>query len=255
MAFPQYVQKQQLSPVELPLIHTTECFRFESIVTSGRLSTSSCPVFGESLLYTFYGRPAYRDTSKHHPVCDISFYPVCFVFTPGTLFRLAKRLFPFDSGASQLGLYEPAISAGNAIRQYELAAAAETARRIVKCFFTVDTGYLSNAPVQGMKFEDGDADVDSYYKLICGGAASECDDRRSAIEVQLGSDLDLGDRILMAIVLPLHYLEDAVLRHTIMTVWGAQPITYFTVSGTRPTEYHMVIGQKVFEFYKDRSLI
>lgn len=191
----------------------------------------------------------------HHPVHDISFYPVCFIFTPGTLFSLAKRLFPFDSGSSQRGFYEPSISAGSAIKRYELAPAAETARRIVKCFFAAETGYLSNTPLQGMTFKDGDADVESYYKLICGGGASECDDRCSAIEVQLGSDLDLRARLLMAVVLPLHYLEDRVLRHTIMNVWGAQPITYFTVSGTRPTEYHMVIGQKVRDFYEERSLI
>jgi hypothetical protein len=214
-----------------------------------------CSVFKEPLLYTFYGRPAYRDSSGVLPVRDVSFYPICFVFKPGALFGHAKRLYPFDTGASQKGLFEPDVKTSDALVTYELLAAAEIARRIVRCFFDLDQDYLSGKPKDGMTFDPADGDVDSYYRLIRGGGAAECDDRCSAIEVQVGNDLDLHLPILMAVVLPTHFLDDPVLRNTILRQWMAQPLTYYADLGMRPLEFHGVVRHLVRQFYKESSLI
>jgi hypothetical protein len=101
--FSDYIQKQEMVPNELPMVHTTEYFRLPSIQSSNTLQASACKVFGEPLLYFFYGRPAYRDASQTSPTRDVGFYPICFVFRPGTIAKGAKRLYPFDSGASQSG--------------------------------------------------------------------------------------------------------------------------------------------------------
>ncbi len=94
----------------------------------------------------FYGRPAYRDVSQTAPVRDIGLFPVCFVFEPGALFANAKRVFPFDTGPSQKGLYEPDVLAVDALTKYEVTASIESARRIVRCFFDVDAECYLNQP-------------------------------------------------------------------------------------------------------------
>jgi hypothetical protein len=137
------------------------------------------------------------------------------VFKRGAIFRHAKRVFPFDTGGSQKGLYEPAVKATSALGAYELLPTVESARRLVKGFFDIDQGYLSNKPKGGMTFDPAEADVNSYYQLIHGSRATECDDRCSTIEVQLADDLDLRREILMAVVLPTHFLDDSLLRKTI----------------------------------------
>jgi hypothetical protein len=164
-------------------------------------------------------------------------------------------MFPFDSGASQNGLYEPEVMAKDALATYELIATAESARRVVKCFFDVDPDYLSNKPKDGLHFGPTEKEVDSYYQLIRGGGHPDCDDRRSAIEVQLADDLDLRGDILMAVVLPIHFLDDPSLRKTIGAVWKAQPLTYYADIGMRPLEFHGAVRQLVRQFYVESSVI
>jgi hypothetical protein len=253
-AFSDYVQKQTMAPEELPMVHTTEYFRLPSIQSSNTLQTSACKIFGESLLYFFYGRPAYRDASQISPTRDMGFYPICFVFRPGTIAKGAKRMYPFDSGASQSGLYEPAIERTAALVDYPVLAVIESARRIVSCFFETDEQYLSNKPRPGMHFSAAESDVHSYYKLINGGGDPACDDRYSAIEIQIAGCIDIPPNI-MAVVLPTSFLEDDALKHTILSVWRAQPLTYSADIGMRPIEYHGTIRHLIREFYRREGLL
>jgi hypothetical protein len=211
-AFSDYVQKQIASSVELPMVHTTEYFRLASIKTGSILQLTACDVFNEPLLYFFYGRPAYRDASQTHPVRDIGFYPICFVFRPGTICKKVKRLYPFDTGAAHAGLYEPEIARANALADYSVVTAIENARKIVSGFFETEEQYLSNKPKSGLHFSSSESDAQSYYELITGGGDADCDDRRSAVEIQIADSLDLRQGI-MAIVLPTCFLEDKDLQN------------------------------------------
>jgi hypothetical protein len=238
-----------MAPAELPAVHTTEFFRLTAVQSSNALQASVCKVFKEPLLYFFYGRPAYRDSSQVTPTRDIGFYPICFIFRPGAISKQAKRVYPFDTGASQRGLYEPAIKRADALPGYPVPTMIESARRIVSCFFETDDRYLSNSPIAGLRFLPTEAEAESYYRLINGGGDPNCDDRSSAIEIQLEECLDVG-QALVAIVLPTCFLEDDNLRRTVLSVWRAQPLTYDADIGTRPLEYHGVIRHLVRRFYR-----
>jgi hypothetical protein len=253
-SFSDYVQKEAMAPAELPMVHTTEYFRLASIQTSNTLQANTCMIFKEPLLYFFYGRPAYRDASQTTPTRDVGFYPICFVFRPDTIGKKAKRLYPFDTGASQSGLYEPAIKRTQAIADYPVPAVAESARKIVRCFFDTDEQYLSNKPKPGLSFSPAEDTVKSYYDLINGGGDPNCDDRYSAVEIQIAASLDIRLDI-MAIVLPTCFLEDATLASTILKAWGAEPLTYDADVGMRPIEFHGVIRQKIREFYRREGLL
>jgi hypothetical protein len=253
-SFSDYVQKAAMAPAELPLVHTTEYFRLAAIRMSNTLQATACKIFKEPLLYFFYGRPAYRDTSQTLPTRDIGFYPICFVFRPDTIGKKAKRLYPFDTGASQSGLYEPAIKGADAIADYSVLAAAESARKIVHCFFDTDEQYLSNKPKPGLSFSPTENAAKSYYDLINGGGDPKCDDRYSAVEIQIADSVDVSLDI-MAVALPTCFLEDAELARTVLKVWGAEPLTYNADIGMRPIEFHGVIRQKIREFYQRAGLL
>src|SRR3546814_17806845 len=45
---------------QLGLTHVTDCARLSGLVASRKLEPRLCDVYGEPLVYLFYGRPAYR---------------------------------------------------------------------------------------------------------------------------------------------------------------------------------------------------
>jgi hypothetical protein len=240
--------------IELPLVHTTEYFRLSSIQATNTLQTSNCKVFKEPLLYFFYGRPAYRDSSQIAPTRDVGFYPICFVFRPGTISKKAKRLYPFDTGASQSGLYEPAIRRTDALVGYQVVAVAENARKIVAGFFETDKQYLSNKPKPDLHFSSADTEAESYYRLINGGGDSACDDRCSAVEIQIAECLDVRQGI-MAVVLPTCFLEDDALANTLTKVWRTRLLTYDADIGMRPIEFHSEVRRLIRHFYRRSRLL
>jgi hypothetical protein len=253
MSFSDYIENHAMAPAELPLVHTTEYFRLASIQASHALQPSSCELFKEPLLYLFYGRPAYRDSSQVAPMRDVSFYPICFVLKPGTVCK-ARRLYPFDSGASQHGLYEPAIKRTEALATYQVLGVVESARRIINSFFETDEQYLSNRPRSGLHFSSTEIEAASYYRLINGGGDPKCDDRCSAVEIQVTECLDIRKDI-MAVVLPTCFLEDAALSNTLLKVWHALPLTYDADIGMRPLEFHGTIRHIVRQFYRESRLL
>ena len=254
MSFSDFVQKQAMTRVELPLVHTTEYLHLNSIQKSHTLAASVCTVFGEPLLYLFYGRPSYRIPGRNNPTRDVGLYPICFVFKPGTVGRKAKRIYPFDSGASQTGLYEPEINRSDALIKYPIAAVIESARKISKYFFDTDERYLSNDPLNGLVFSDGNNEAEAYYKLITGGGNPGCDDRCSAVEIQIAEDLDLRKNIV-AVALPTCFLDDPALLDAVVNQWHAVPLTYDADKGMRPLEFHGTIRHLVRQFYRQSGVL
>jgi hypothetical protein len=254
-SFSDYVQKQAMVSRELPLVHTTEYFRLGSIQASNALQPRDCKVFKEPLLYFFYGRPAYRDASQITPTRDVGFYPICFIFRPGTICKKAKRMYPFDTGASQSGMYVPDINPPEALTDYQLQTAVESARRVVRCFFETDEQYLSNKARAALGFSSAETKPESYYRLINGGGQPGVDDRCSAVEIQIAESLDIGKDALAAVALPLCFLEDKILAKTLVEVWQAQPLTYYADIGMRPLEYHGAIRQLIRGYYRQSGLL
>ncbi len=253
-SFAEYIQKQSLGSQELPLVHTTEYFHLASIQASNMLQTNDCAIFKERLLYFFYGRPAYRVSSQTTPTRDVGFYPICFVFRPATISKKAKRIYPFDTGASQYGLYEPAIKRTEALASYQVLEIVENARKIVGSFFETDEQYLSNKPKCGLRFASNETEVESYFRLINGGGDPGCDDRCSAVEIQIAECIDIRQGII-AVALPTCFLEDGALANTLLKVWRAVPLTYDADKGMRPIEFHGTIRHLIRRFYRQSGLL
>jgi hypothetical protein len=187
------------------------------------------------------------------PIKDVGYCPLSFVFKPDRKFSIA-RMYPFDTGASQKGLYEPEIKANQALQKYHVAAVIESAQKIVHRFFETNDNYLACKPRIGLAFNPTEVDAEAYYKLVKGGGQPECDDRRSAIEVQIADKVSLREH-LMAVVMPTNFLEDTDLRRTLFDEWHAHPLTYDADMGMRPTEFHGNIREMIREYYESWRFI
>jgi hypothetical protein len=213
-----------------------------------------CKVFGESLLYLFYGRASYRDPSNDKPQQGPALLPICLLFRPGTLSQMIKRIYPFDTGASQKELYEPHVQAKDALQKYAVSAAIESARRLVDCFFGTNENYFTGIAKNKLSIASVETEAQALYRLIKKGGDQTCDDRRSAIEVQLAEKADLRQSLL-AVVLPTYFLDDQDLRRTLLDDWRAQPLGYPADVGMRPSEFHGVIRLKIREYYESWGFI
>jgi hypothetical protein len=99
-------------PVPLPIIHVSVARWFASIVARGHLEPRLCSVFGERLVYLFYGGAFYRPSITLTK--NASELPIAFLFEPNVLTTIS-RFYPFDTGALDSGRLGPL---GNRLRPF-----------------------------------------------------------------------------------------------------------------------------------------
>src|ERR1043166_9248953 len=217
---------------ELPLIHTSRCESLTSIAASHTLDPSPCDIFNESLVYLFYGRPAYRSRRGSKYGESIALCPVCLVFKPHTVSRFLHRVFPCDSGAVSKAKFEPELHA-NDLAELEMNPQIASARRLVSLLFTNNNHYFYGRVQSGAIFPDGTVGK-RYHDLLLRSGPSNYDDRKSAIEVQVNQRIALKDQ-LMFVVLPREFLEEEMIKKTIVNTWNCDAVGYPTFCGDAPT--------------------
>lgn len=237
---------------ELPLIHTSRCECLPNIVATHRLDPQPCPVFAESLVYLFYGRPAYRSARGERGGESIALCPVCFVFKPRTVSRNVHRVFPCDTGAVSNDRFVPEILASD-LSGLELEPSIESARRVVNLLFDRNANYFVGRVVSGRSFPTSDI-ATRFYALLQRSGPVDYDDRKSAVEVQANCAIDLKDQLLF-VVLPKEFLEEVAIRDAIINLWNCDPITYPTFLGDAPAQYYSVVRQKVTERFAEAMRI
>jgi hypothetical protein len=247
--FARFVDNHPGMTEELPLVHSTRCEKFLEIAKTRSLAPQPCPVFNEPLLYLFYGRPAYRSKVGTKPSTDIAYCPVCFVFKPYTISAEVIRVFPFDSGASKGGLFEPQVARADT-DNFQLSTTLESARRAASLFFDTNQNFFIGEPRRGLIIPPTEEEALRYYGLISHDGEDDYDDRRSAIEVQASTAISLRD-ILLAVILPLSFLQDADVKKVVVQEWRTYPITYSTVRGTIPRDYARDVSVKLESFLKE----
>jgi len=145
-------------------MHTTDAYGVQGVVDSGRLEPSACPVFGEDLLYFFYGRPAYRPSGAEPAVTLRAFFPVCFVLHPDPV-RSPKRMYSFDSGAMNGGIFDTFLHHAMSLGDFALRADADTPGRVVSAFFGSNECYLRGRVQDGLAFPALELQAECYFEL------------------------------------------------------------------------------------------
>ena len=237
---------------ELPLIHTSLCEHLPAIAKTHSLQPRPCAVFMESLVYLFYGQPAYRSHrgAKHGegiPLC-----PVCFVFKPRSVSCALRRIFPCDTGAVAADRFAPDITASD-LAGLEINAQVEYAHRAVSLFFLNNSNYFLGKVAAGLAFPAGSVEA-RFYALLQRTGPVGFDDRKSAIEVQANQPVPLQNQLLF-VVLPREFLEADAIRDAVINVWNCNPIPYPTFQGDAPAAYYSVVRQKVAERFAEATRI
>lgn len=247
----EFLQKNQIEKSKsLPLVHSTEAYFIKNIMRTGQLVASPCKVFSnEKLSYFFVGRPAFKRLIARE--AEYWELPMCLVVDFNAL--KPKRVFPFDSGAFQGKLY-PNFLNMMSLDDFEVAADANAAQKIIGTFFASPRAYFNLKPRAADEFEARfdvnvlEEEIKALHKLIAFKEGA-VDDRRFAIEYQIEGDWALEKDKVLAVVLPESYIESERVVSYIENDLGAEIITYPFYPMKKEYHYY-AIYQKVEAFLK-----
>ena len=249
-----FLQKNQIQLAQaLPLVHSTEAYFIKKVMASGSISASPCKFFhSENLSYFFVGRPAFkRLISREAEYWEL---PMCFIFDFNAF--TPKRVFPFDSGAFQSGLYPEFLSMMQ-LDDFEVSADKDAAQKIIGTFFANPRAYFNLKPRDSSDFEAAfdvdvlDEEIKALHKLISykDGAV---DDRRFAIECQCDHDLVLKKSRVLAVILPESYIENESVVTFVEKELDASLITY-PIFALKKEFYYYAIYEKVEAFLRQKG--
>jgi hypothetical protein len=151
-------------------------------------------------------------------------------------------------------MYKPEINPDEALEKYVLPPNILSAQQVIEKYFDTNQQYFLVNPKESIAFATDDETSKKYYQLITSGGTDECDDRKSAIECQSLEALNLNTD-LMAVILPLPFLDDDSIRTVILQDWRAHPLTYRTYNGIRPSEYHVEVRDRLRDYLKKWRMI
>ena len=240
----------------LPLLHTTDAFHFKEILKRELLEPEKCDVFDEKLLYFFYGYPAYRvnsgTISRFHGKL-----PIVIILYPDAV-KYAKRVFPFDSGAYNNGLFPEYMYDNFTIKSFMAEPYPEfpgcipipdIPSRIVSAFFQNNINYYY---ANKLRIFSGSEllnchEAECHYELNNTKSESESDERRGIIEIQTVESVTLSKDSVWAVVLPESSLDNKILTKTVVEIWQAKPIPYRSYK-RNPSFFIPIIVEEVCKF-------
>lgn len=248
----QFIENESASTGKLPLVHSTDLFRFQSIARKEALEATPCRVYdGANLLYFFYGRPAYRPHLKEQTLSARAYAPVCLVFNH-ELSDEAIRIMPFDSGGFHDRITHPPMHPDMTLSEFELAIQANAPMKLIQLFFENESNYFDERPTY-LDYPYDDMHIDSYYKLIRARNNLNADDRVSAVELQFDRDVALPNEV-SAVILPAPYCDVPGVLDQIEG-WSAVSIPYDIQETFRPLEMYGAILNRLKDYYRDKGLL
>lgn len=247
--FREFVGEGEPAEGALPLTHVTDAYALRDVVASGRITPQPCPVFGEPLLYLFYGRPAFRKNMAVQASRNSAYAPVCLKLHPPNSVAPC-RMFPFDSGAFDANLFKPIFHNQMQLEDFGLEPDLSSARRLVRLFFHDNARYFHNTRFETPVIGRFDFEVQCYDDLVQKADEDAVDERLSAIELQLDGPVDLRSQVA-AVVVPEPFMEDAALM-TRLAELEVEPLPYVYVERWRPLDCTGGIYAAVREYYRTK---
>lgn len=242
----------------LPLTHLTSTIVARDIISEGEIAAKSCNVRGRDLVYTFYGRAAYRvGADKTVPL--EAFCPFCFVLK-GSLIDNKTEVVPFDTGAYAGRMYK--YHNGDQIDFEDFAISTDPIainKLIAKIFGTLRR-YVNSDRTSLPNADDlcapGELDARTYLSLIRADGRNEPDDRVSSVEVAFNGAVSLAED-LIAIIVPHTLWNEHAATDWIepLTKAGVKIRTYEFIPGKDAEHYHCLLEAEFKELLRDLKLL
>jgi len=247
----------------LPLMHVTKADIFARyLCKSEKLEPRECPVFGEPLLYFFYGRPAYKIDNKNIVITDEYLFPVCFIIDSSNVGKV-KRIFPFDTGAFYNDLYnehfntlDKKIDNKEKLKECEsycLGENMDTPAKFVSAFFGSNERYLTGAFKKDLEFDYFTPTLHKYYSLLCETGKPLSDDRKYSVEIQLENEVALPNNLL-AIVIPSKANDKPEVRN-LLKKWNTIGLPYYSISSPQTGTLNGALFNEVARYLKLNNYI
>jgi hypothetical protein len=242
----QFLQTVQPASSRLDLIHCTSVARGVDALIQDVLRPSACDVYGEDLLYLFYGRPAFKPLNGIAPGAIQELWPICLVLDPGLL-DAAVRILPFDSGGFER--YRDVLGPHLTRQDFELEGDPTAPLRLVGAFYRTSRNYYTQAPAAAERdFAISQSAARGFARLIVDPTLRDDDDRRSTIEVQFRRSVRLSDA-LKAVVAPSLMFDDPAVLEALRAAPSATPIAYPTYGRATPLAFANTLYEKVDDFF------
>jgi hypothetical protein len=204
----------------LPLVHTTSAYTLRQIMDSGaKLRPAIDPVFNDSLLYFFYGKPVYYPRSENSSSFE-HLSPVYFLVAP-IVVSAARRIYPFDTGAFSAGLFDNYVSGHRSPENFELDLDAtshgavpfpQTATKFVQAFYGSNRSYFYNSPRTGLVYDPINFEVEIYLNLVNSKETARFDERHATIEIQTTKEVLIDQTTCLAIIIPHPLLGSVTMK-------------------------------------------
>lgn len=195
----------------LPLAHTTDAYRFSDMLIAGEITPVQCPVFEEKLVYAFVGKPAYRTRSQTNDRLHFDL-PVVVLFKTDMAGPPLVRVFPFDTGAFEKGLYSRFFHPDTELADFELGSTYEQALKYLSFFYQNAKEYFLGASGKNVEIPFNQFETTGLHELARAPADPTADsripadERASSIEIQFSGSLSLAGNTL-AVIIPQQYLD------------------------------------------------
>jgi hypothetical protein len=126
--------------------------------------------------------------------------PVVIVLEPNLITK-GTRLFPFDTGAFDQR-YKKWLHPAMGLPDFELECGDSAPARHVQAFFGSNAGYLDLKGIVPPPVCTGSFEAESIVKMIHDTSAYSADDRRMAVELQVGSPVPIDAAHVIALIVP-----------------------------------------------------
>lgn len=244
--------------IGLPYVHTTDAYRFADVLSSKELHPSDCDVFGERLLYLFLGRPAYRTRRSTND--NLTFdLPVAVILKPDATIPPSKRIYPFDTGAFERGLYSTYFHKESILEDFELTNTSSSPVSYISHFYTSIREYYNGATRKNVDLPFDGFEARGLLELAraipdpSAPSTLAPDQRSSSVEVQIQSPVKLTGNTL-AIVLPQQYLDEPSVSTAIDEIDPTYVKTYDVMKNMGTREIAAIIFHVVRDVYLDAGI-
>jgi len=244
---------QHEAPVDHKLLwcRTVDAYAFRDAVERDGCDPHQCEVFGEALIYLFYGRPAFRIAED-----DIAIghsYPVVLVFE-NELVDKATRMFPFDSGAFAGKRYSDFMHKRMTLGNFELPVSPEAPRKMVSAFFGSNFEYLRTVPRRPERNHKAEFEVEALVRMYLQGRP-KADDRRQVVELQVPVRLDLSEAYWTALVYPDHFEDSKWFKSFVSKLPSRVELLPYPAYGDKiAKEYQTTLEGEVERLHRGRGL-
>ena len=239
----------------LPLIHTTTAYSLREIIDNNwTINPTYDNIFSEELTYFFYGKSGYiRQTEKFMSLGHG--YPVTFIVNSESM-RASRRIFPFDSGAFEAGLFANYFSPEMKLSDFSVdldishsggVSFSKTAMKLVNTFYFNNYNYFINSPqIQLSRINAMEFETRAYLSLISGNQETAYDERASIVEIQSSKPVELKGDSLIGIIAPITLMSDPKFSEKIME-FGTKVYTYNPLR-SKPEYYASLTTDKIGDF-------